>query len=254
MATYVLVGGAWLGGWVWRDVARQLRVDGHEVHAATLTGMGERVHLARPEVDLDTHITDVVNLMDFNDLAAVVLVGHSYSGIVVEGAADCRPDRVDTVVYVDSAPLGDGAAHIDFYPPDARAAVDAAVAEAGDGWKMPFPGIEQLGQMASIDGLDDDALALLASHATAQPIATYTQPLKLTGDGGGLRKRAIACSRGDFSAAQIREALASDDPGMFGVFAGPGWDFDDIPTGHWPMLSTPRELADLLAAYGDTTD
>lgn len=252
MATYVLVGGAWLGGWVWRDVARHLRVDRHEVHAATLTGMGERVHLARPEVDLATHITDVVNIMDFNDLTDVVLVGHSYSGSVVEGTADRRPARVGTVVYVDTAPPGDGAALLDFFPPQAREAVEVTVADAGDGWKLPFPGIEQLGETASIDGLDDDALQLLAAHATAQPFATYTQPLKLTGDGEGLRKRAIACSRGDFSAAQIREALASDDPGMFGVFRGPGWEFDDIPTGHWPMLSTPKELADLLIGYGDT--
>ena len=88
MATYVLVGGAWIGGWAWQAVARALRARGHEVYPATLTGLGERAHLGRPETDLETHIADVVNLMAYEDLAEVVLVGHSYAGFVVTGVAD----------------------------------------------------------------------------------------------------------------------------------------------------------------------
>ena len=113
MATYVLVPGAWLGGWAWHDVATRLRAEGHEVYPVTLTGLGERVHLARPETDLETHITDVVNTIIANDLDEVILAGHSYAGIVITGVADRVPERLAKLVYVDSAPLANGMAMLD---------------------------------------------------------------------------------------------------------------------------------------------
>ena len=94
LATYVLVPGAWLGGWAWQDVAARLRRKGHDVYPVTLTGLGERVHLARPEVDLETHIADVVNTIKWNDLDDVILAGHSYAGTVITGVADRIPDRL----------------------------------------------------------------------------------------------------------------------------------------------------------------
>jgi len=94
MTTYVLVAGAWLGGWCWQPVVRQLRDNGHDAYPVTLTGLGERVHLASPQVDLDIHITDVANLIEFEDLHDVVLLGHSYGGLVVTGAADRIPERI----------------------------------------------------------------------------------------------------------------------------------------------------------------
>ena len=105
MAAYVLVGGGWLGGWCWKPVARRLREEGHDVYPVTLTGLGERVHLASPEVDLETHITDVVNLIGFEDLREVVLLGHSYAGVVVTGAADRVPERISQLVYLDTGPI-----------------------------------------------------------------------------------------------------------------------------------------------------
>src|SRR3712207_169867 len=95
MAAYVLVGGGWLGGWCWQRVAPRLREEGHDAYPVTLTGLGERVHLASAQVDLQTHITDVVNVIEFEDLHDVVLLGHSYAGIVVTGVADrvTRPTR-----------------------------------------------------------------------------------------------------------------------------------------------------------------
>ncbi|HET6813781.1 MAG TPA: alpha/beta hydrolase, partial [Actinomycetota bacterium] len=108
MTTYVLAGGAWLGGWAWQPVARQLRSKGHEVHPVTFTGLGDRSHLATPEVDLDTYVTDVVNLIEFEDLHDVVLVGHSYAGIVVTGVADRIPERISLLAYLDSGPSPDG--------------------------------------------------------------------------------------------------------------------------------------------------
>ena len=140
MATYVLVPGAWLGGWAWRDVAARLRAAEHDVYPITLTGLGERVHLARPEIDLETHIADVVNTITWNDLDDVILAGHSYAGTVVTGVADRIAERLSQLVYVDSAPLSDGMAMVDLYPPDALAALQQTVEESGEGWLFPFPG------------------------------------------------------------------------------------------------------------------
>ena len=109
MAAYVLVGGGWLGSWCWQRVARRLREEGLDAYLVTLTGLGERVHLASPEVNLATHITDVVNVIEFEDLDDVVLLGHSYGGLVVTGAADRIPERISQLVYLDTAPLPDGA-------------------------------------------------------------------------------------------------------------------------------------------------
>src|SRR5690242_2869175 len=102
MATYVLVPGAWLGGWCWQRVTPLLRAAGHEVYTPTLTGLGERVHLGSPETDLDTHIQDIVNVLVYEDLRDVVLLGHSYSGMVVTGVADRVPDRLSQLVYLDA--------------------------------------------------------------------------------------------------------------------------------------------------------
>src|SRR3712207_2040165 len=156
MTTYVLVGGGWLGGWCWQKVARRLREEGHDVYPATLTGLGERVHLASPQVDLETHITDVVNLMEFEDLHEVVLLGHSYGGLVVTGAADRIPGRISCLVYLDTTPLPDSAALIEKFPPEARRRTEEQVEELGDGWRFPIPPKEELANMASLEGVDED--------------------------------------------------------------------------------------------------
>jgi pimeloyl-ACP methyl ester carboxylesterase len=102
MAAYVLIGGAWLGGWCWQSVARRLRDGGHDAYPVTLTGLGERAHLATPQVDLDTHVEDIVNLVEFEDLSEVVLVGHSYAGMLVPLVADRIPERICRLVFVDT--------------------------------------------------------------------------------------------------------------------------------------------------------
>jgi pimeloyl-ACP methyl ester carboxylesterase len=243
MTTYVLVGGAWLGGWCWQRVARRLRDEGHDVYPATLTGLGERVHLASPQVDLETHITDVVNLIEFEDLTDVVLLGHSYGGLVVTGAADRIPERISELVYLDTAPLPDGAVMIEKFPPEARQRIEKQVEESGDGWRFPIPPKEELANMASLEGVAEDHLRLLYSRATAQPFGTYTQPLRLRNPARqALPKVGILCS---FSLAQVKEMIASGHPLFRGV-AGPEWRFVELPTGHWPMFSRPEGLAELL--------
>jgi pimeloyl-ACP methyl ester carboxylesterase len=243
MTTYVLVGGAWLGGWCWQKVARRLRDDGHDVYPATLTGLGDRVHLASPQVDLETHITDVVNLMEFEDLRDVVLLGHSYAGLVVTGAADRIPERISELVYLDTAPLPDGTTLIETFPPEARQRIERQVEEQGDGWRFPMPPPEELANMASLEGVDEDHMRLLYSRAVAQPFGTYTQPMRLANPAREeLPKLGIVCS---FSLDQVKEMIASANP-LFGGLAGAEWRFVELPTGHWPMFSRPEDLAELL--------
>src|SRR5215207_4149767 len=103
MSTIVLVPGSWIGGWVWRRVSEPLRRAGHTVYTPTLTGLGERHHLARPAIDLDTHVQDIVGLLQFEDLANVVLVGHSYAGMVVSGVAEQVPEWLARLVYLDAS-------------------------------------------------------------------------------------------------------------------------------------------------------
>lgn len=246
MATYVLVGGAFIGGWAWKHVACKLRAQRHTVYPATLTGLGEREHLASPDVNLDTHITDIINVMNYEDLNEVILVGHSYAGNVVGGVADRAAERLSQVVYVDSGPLVDGGAHIDFYPPAVRAGLQQQVDELGEGWKLPFPGFEGLAQTASLAGLGESEREFMAAKVTAQPFNAYLQPLHLTSEyDGAYRRVAILCTDGGFSIAQFKDLVAAGEP-AFQPFAAPDWQFHEIATGHWPMLSTPVELAALL--------
>ncbi len=144
MANFVLVPGFWLGGWAWKAVTDVLRENGHAVYPVTLTGLGERVHLGNAQTNLDTHVADVVNLIEFEELDDVYLVGHSYGGVVITQVADKIPERLAKLIYVDSAPLPDGVATIEFQSPERLAAFENAVATHGDGWRLPLPSWNEL--------------------------------------------------------------------------------------------------------------
>jgi pimeloyl-ACP methyl ester carboxylesterase len=245
MASYVLVSGAWLGGWSWHPVASRLRAEGHDVHPVTLTGLGDRSHLASPQVDLDTYITDVVNLTHFEDLHDVVLVGHSYGGHVVTGVADRIPERISLLAYLDSGPAPDGAAFLDLQPPPARELIERLVEETGEGWRIPMPSWAELEEVmgASLQGLGPDERGRMRARAVAQPLRTWTQPLTLTGTARQqLPKLLITCS---VPLAQVREMIAAGHP-WFAEMAAPQWSFRELPTGHWPIFSAPDPLASLL--------
>ena len=195
MTTFVLVPGAWLGAWAWQEVTPALREFGHTALPLSLTGLAERADAAGPEVNLDTHIADVTSVLDDGDLRDVVLVGHSYAGIVVTGAADRRPDRVARVVYVDSGPAPDGVSSSEFAPPEAartdRARRSRVTATVG-GWRRPSS--TPTTDPVNLAGLDDDALETLRDLATDHPYATMTQPLSLTGAGDRVPRTAICCT------------------------------------------------------------
>src|SRR4051812_35021376 len=244
----VLVPGACLGGWAWRDVAARLRSLGHEVFPVTLTGLGERAHLAGRDVDLDTHIADVVGVLDSEDLREAVLVGHSYAGVVVTGAADRRPERLSAVVYLDCSPLPDGMSIADVQSPEQRELQWAAVEQDGDGWRWPGPDRETLerGLFGSPGGREDRHFAAMEQRGTPQPYATFTSPLRLAhARPPGVRRAAIFCTEGGINVAAIRALLEQGDP-RAALFADADWDLRELATGHWAMFSAPDEVAEVL--------
>jgi pimeloyl-ACP methyl ester carboxylesterase len=236
--TYVLVPGFWVGAWIWRPVADRLRANGHAVYPMTLTGLAERVHLATPEVDLETHIVDVMNLLRYEDLHDVTLVGHSYAGLVVTAVADRMPERVRQLAYVDTGPLPDGTSNVDFGGPEERARQEELVA-AGDGWRLPAPPWPALA--AGVDGVQPDTVDMLVERCVPQPWRTATTPVRLTGAWADVPRLGVLSS---FTADQTR-AMAAAAP-LFQHMDGPRWRFAELPTWHWPMLSRPAELAEIL--------
>ena len=155
MAAFVLVHGAFHGGWYWRDVFAHLRAAGHEVFAPTLTGLGERRHLASPAVDLSTHVQDVANLLEWEDLQGVVLVGHSYGGMVITGVADRLAERLAALIYLDAAVPEDGQCVLDLQAPERRESILEEVVANG-GWLWPprtaeFYGVRDPAKQAWVD-------------------------------------------------------------------------------------------------------
>ena len=252
MTTYVLVGGAWLGGWAWQPVTRQLRERGHDVHPVTLTGLGDRSHLATPETDLDTYLDDVVNLVEFEDLHDVVLVGHSYAGHVVTGVGRPDPERIAQLVYLDAGPSPDGAASSTSSRPGQGA--DRAAGRPGRRRLAdPHAGVGGPGggHGRQPGGLGPDERARMRARAVAQPVRTWTQPLTLRDPARDqLPKVLISCS---IPLAQVQEMIAAGHP-WFAELAGSQWSLLELPTGHWPMFSVPGPGSRLSASVSHILD
>lgn len=243
MATFVLVPGFWLGGWAWHAVAKSLRANAHEVYTVTLTGLAEKKHLSSAQVDLDTHIYDIFNLIEYEGLSDVILVGHSYAGLVITAVADRLAQKLAKLVYIDTAPLPNGVCLIDFYPPDLRKIYRQRVAIDGAGWRLPFPPWEELDKSGAAKDLDADMRAVIDARATDMPFGPARQPVSLASTARAkLAKTAIWCTT---SSQQVRQMVESGNP-MFKELAGPEWTFIELRTGHWPMFSKPRELANIL--------
>ena len=229
IGTYVLVHGAWHGGWCWAKVARLLRDAANEVYTPTRTGLGERAHLARPEVDLETHIQDVVALLESEELRQVTLVGHSYGGMVISGVAARTSGRIGHLVYLDAFVPEAGKSMLDYVGPRAAAMREAAATQ-GEGWRLPpFPP-ERFGVTSQRD------TEWLNKHLVAQPFRTFEQPLATAG-GDKLNRTYVYCSKpatGTFD--QFAERLRDDRK----------WTFHDVKTGHDAMVTAPGEIAKIL--------
>ncbi|MCC4317649.1 alpha/beta fold hydrolase [Streptomyces malaysiensis] len=244
MATYVLLPGFWLGAWAWRPVVDDLRGRGHDVHALSLTGTGERAHLARPDTDLETHIADVLNLIHYEDLRDVVLVGHSYAGaVVIPSVADRMPERINRLVFIDSGPLPDGMSHSEFVPPEERTRNAELVRTEGDGWRLPPPPWRQLA--SDVAGLPGDTLERLVRLSAPQPWATATTPVRLTEAWEKLPRLHVLCS---FPVEEVQKRIATVP--AFRHMATEGWAYRELLGWHWPMFDRPAELAAILHEAG----
>jgi pimeloyl-ACP methyl ester carboxylesterase len=238
-ATFVLVHGAWHGGWCWRDVRAGLEARGHRVFTPTLTGLADKAHLREPVPDLSTHIQDVLNVLEWEELSDVVLCGHSYGGMVITGVADRAKSRLRSIVYLDAAVPRSGDSMITQGPPrtpEEQAAVRAGLLSlAPDGlWMGAFP--------AEVLGIPKDhpGHAWVQRRLTAHPLASWTEPLTLTNGGSaGLRRMYVLCT----------------DPMMAGssfpwhgaqLKKDPSWLYRELKTGHDAMVTLPRQTARLL--------
>ncbi len=230
MATFVLVHGGWHGGWCWKRVVPLLRQAGAETFAPTLTGLGERAHLARPDVGLDTHVQDVVNVLEYEDLQDVVLVGHSSGAPVITMVADRAPERVAHLVYVDTFVPNDGEAWLDLLPPERREALLELARTAGEGWRVPAPPATFFGITAEAD------LAWVQPRLLPQPLRTFAEPLRLRHPGASPPPRTyISCTEFP-NFRRVAERIGADAT----------WRYRELATGHDAMVTMPGELAHLL--------
>jgi pimeloyl-ACP methyl ester carboxylesterase len=235
MATFVLVHGGGHGGWCYQRVSRLLSRAGHEVHAPTLTGLGERAHLVGPQVDLSLHVQDIAAVLHYADLRDVILVGHSYGGMVITGVAASVPDRVGKLVYLDAANPKNGESLVDVAGP-MMAMARAAGRTIDEVELVLFPSAEA----GMFYGVTDPAdLAWMADRLTPHPWACFEQPLELRDEAGYAKipQYHIVCT----------STLATRDPALVAEARAAGrlWDID---TGHDLMITEPERVADALAA------
>lgn len=228
MATFVLVHGAWHGEWCWQRVATLLRARGHEVFAPTLTGVCERSHLLTPDVDLDTHVADIVNLIKWNGLKDIVLVGHSYGGMVISAVAEKVNGAIGSFVMLDA-----------FYPEDGESLADQtnqmthdAIAAARASGTITLPP-----RAAALFMVNERDAAWVDSQCTPHPIATMTHKVTLTGARERIGKRsyirAATYPNLPFDAAKAKAARN-------------GFRVYDVASGHDVMIDQPERLAEIL--------
>ena len=232
MTAFVIAHGAWSSGWAWKKMRPLMRALGHELFTPSYTGQGERVHLAHPDIDLDTHITDVLNVLHYEDLHDVILLGHSYGGMVATGVADRVADRVSQLVYLDAFVPRNGQSVLSLQPEVARQRLREAVRLQGDGWRLPA------NPMPPDTSPQDFAWA--TPKRVMQPFKTFEQAIVLT-DGAG--------------AATLPTAyIYCTQPGPGDVFrqfadrarAEPDWRYFEMQASHNPHITVPDALMRVL--------
>jgi pimeloyl-ACP methyl ester carboxylesterase len=228
MTTFVLVHGGWHGGWCWTRVSKLLLAKQHTVFAPTLTGLGERSHLLNPGIDLDTHVLDVVNVMKWQELRDVVLVGHSYGGMVVAGVAERMEKSIASYVLLDAFLPANGQSLADKALPRVR---DAILKALNDGaTSIPPP-------PAAMFKVNESDRAWVDAQCTPHPVLSFTQKIALTGARDRIAKKAyIRATKYESATYDAGLSEARDN----------GWKTFQIDTGHDVMLDAPVQLADML--------
>jgi pimeloyl-ACP methyl ester carboxylesterase len=227
MATFVVAHGAWSSGWAWKKMRPLMRARGHELWTPSLTGLGERTHLANPEIDLDTHIQDVVNVLEYEDLRDAILIGHSYGGMVATGVADRAGARLKALIYLDAFVPRDGQSLQDLVPPEHA---EQQRKNAIDGWKVPANPVPP-------DTSPADK-AWIESRRGLQPIKTVAQKLRLAHGETKLPRSYIYCSKkapGDVF-KQFADRFENDK----------AWRYFELDASHSPNVTAPEALAEIL--------
>ena len=220
--TIVFVHGAWGGGWDYKSMEAILERQGYDVYRPSLTGLGERAHLNSPDVDVDTHIMDIVNVLEFEELTDVILVGHSYGGMVITGVAHRVPERIAHLVYVDAILPKDGESVFGLGDPEGEAFVMGLAEERGDGWRIP-PYWPEVGK------------------DVAHPLETFRQPIVLGNpDAEGIPATYVLTYEGEPEADGFyKYAVRAKER---------GWGYEELVTGHNPQRTMPNEYAEILVA------
>lgn len=240
--TFVLVHGTGHGGWCWKFVRGILEGKGHRVYTPTLTGCGERSHLLHADIGLDTHITDIVNVLKWEELTDVVLVGHSYGGCVVSGVADRARKRLRHLVYLDTVVLRDGESLVgsrrQMSDADSDADVERRRSMAPDGKYI----VARSGELYGIPREPAEILAWVDRRLTPHPLKSWLDPVKLDNGGEeGVPRTFIRCTDPEMPYSGIR------DHAMF-ARDHPQWRYEELATGHDAMVTAPLALADLILA------
>lgn len=229
MAIFLIAHGAWSGGWAWKKMRPLLRARGHEIFTPTYTGIGERAHLTHKDIDLEAHIRDILAVLEYENLRDVILVGHSYGGMVATGVADRATERIAHLAYLDAFAPRDGQSLLDLQTEDARQRVYEGAKKEGEGWRIPPT-------PAPPDTSPED-LAWVNSHRLPQPIKTFEQKIRLTAAIERLPRTYIYCkiSRPGDVFRQFRDRASKE-----------GWTVIDMDASHTPNVTAPRALADIL--------
>ena len=233
--TYVLVHGAWHGGWCWKAVAGMLRGRGHIVFTPTQTGLGERAHLISTSITLDTFVDDIVNVITYEDLGDIILVGHSFGGNAISGTADRLPERIRQLVYLDAAILESGNSMFGALPKDVVEGRTKAAQESSGGLSIPAP------PPAAFGVSDPVQAAWLQSRVTPHPFNTFVSPLNLKNKvGNGLPACYVQCTDPVYAPLQASRDWVKKN----------GMKMVEIKAGHDAMVTAPDRLSDLLDADG----
>ena len=229
MATFLVAHGAWTAGWGWKKMHPRLTAAGHRLVTPTLTGLGERVHLATPEIGLDTHISDVLGVLEYEDLRDVVLIGHSYGGMVATGVADRARERIAQLVYLDAFVPQDGQSLFDLQSPETQAHMREQANAAGEGWRIPpMP-------MPADTPPDDFAWSNL--RRVPHPLKCFEQKLHLRNGPLTLPRSYIWCRRtGPHNFQRFHDRAQSEG----------GWRCYALDATHNPHITMPDALCELL--------
>jgi pimeloyl-ACP methyl ester carboxylesterase len=230
MATVVLAHGAWSAAWAWKKMRPLFRAAGHEFFSPTYTGLGERAHLARPDIDLSTHIQDVLAVIEIEDLKDITLIGHSYGGMVATGVADKVADRIARVIYLDAFAPTEGQSLFDLLGPDAEARMRAGATKHGEGWKIP--------PIQPPADTSPEDIAWTGPRRRPQPIKTFEQKMQLTMTTTPPRHYIYATKNAPGDVFRQFNARAKSES---------GWRYHEIDASHNPHVTCPDVLMQLLS-------